>query len=177
MYTCIHASLKLLTYTTHLANAGVEALKAIVIYSSKGGNTRKVAEEIASELSCELARIDHNNSTSIEDLNSYDLVFVGTGIYFGTLNPDMEKYLKTINSKVTKRFAFFVTWGGAGKTDQAVINKLKTILKNKGQKVIEECFTCYGGRRFALSKRGHPNNEDIKAAKQWAKKQLISIIE
>jgi len=151
------------------------AVKAIVIYSTKGGNTRKVAEEIASELNCELAKIDHDSSTSAVDLSSYDFVFVGTGIYFGTLNPDMQRYLETIDLKNAKQFAFFVTWGGAGKTDQAVITKLKAILENKGQKVIEECFKCYGGRRFALSKRGHPNNEDTQAAKKWAKKQINNI--
>jgi flavodoxin len=73
-----------------------------------------------------------------------------------------------------KVFALFVTWGGAGKTDHDVIAKLKMILESKGQRVIEGCFVCYGGWNFL--RREHPNREDAKAARNWAKKIANTIL-
>jgi hypothetical protein len=88
------------------------------------------------------------------DLNNYDLIFIGTGIHFGNPNEDMVHYLKTTDLKDPKSFAVFVTWGGAGKTNQDTIAKLRMILESKGQKVVENCFVCYGGWNFL--RRGTP---------------------
>ena len=150
-------------------------MKPLVLYSSRSGNTRKIADEIASELHCESMRIAQTNSISNLDLNNYDLIFIGTGIRAGNPNEDLLRYLKTVDVKESKSFAIFLTWGGAGKTDQAVIGRLKGILESKGQKVIEDYYTCYGGWQFAFLRRGHPNNEDAKAARDWAKKIVENI--
>jgi len=150
-------------------------MKPIVLYSTKSGNTKKIADEIALELSCELLRITQTNSKPIADLNNYDLLFIGTGIHFENPNEDMVRYLKTVNLKEPKLFAIFLTWGGAGKTDREVIAKLKNILESKGQKVIDDHYRCYGGRQFSLLRRGHANGEDAKAAKDWAKKIVSGI--
>lgn len=54
-------------------------MKTAVIYSRRSGNTRKVAEAIASELNCPCLRITSDSLTvSIDD---YDTVFTGTSIY------------------------------------------------------------------------------------------------
>ena len=140
-------------------------MKLIVLYSTKSGNTKKIADEIASELNCEAVRIPQINEMPTIDVNNYDLIFIGTGIHFGNPNEDMVRYLKTTHLKEHKSFAVFVTWGGAGKTDQEVIAKLKTILELKDQKLIEDYYKCYGGRQFSLLRRGHPNDEDSKAAR------------
>ncbi len=145
-------------------------MKLVVLCSSKTGNTSKIADEMAAELHCESVRISQTGASSNLDLNTYDLVFIGTGIRAGSANEDLLNYLKTADIKEPKSFAIFLTWGGAGKTDQAVIGKLKGILESKGQKVIGDFFTCYGGWKFALLRRGHPNSEDFKAARLWAKK-------
>jgi flavodoxin len=149
---------------------GVCTLRPVVLYSTKSGNTGKIAEAIASELNCELLRIGQNNLSPIVDLNNCDLIFIGTGIHFGNPNEDMVRFLKTTNLEEPKSFAVFLTWGGAGRTDKAVIAQLKMILESRGQNLIEDYYRCYGGRRFTLLRRGHPNDEDVKAAKNWAKK-------
>jgi flavodoxin len=145
-------------------------MRAVVIYSTRSGNTRKIAEAIASELNCESLRIAQNNFNRIADLNKYNLIFIGTGIHFGNPSEDMVRFLKTTNLKDPKSFAIFLTWGGAGRTDKEVITQLKMILESRGQNLIENYYKCYGGRRFSPLRRGHPNDEDIKAAKNWAKK-------
>ena len=150
-------------------------MKIIVLYSTKSGNTEKVANAIASELNCESLRIAQNSSKSNADLKNYDLIFIGTGIHFGNPNEDMVRFLETTNLKENKAFAIFLTWGGAGKTDQAVFAKLKTILESGGKKVIEDYFRCYGGRKFSFLRKGHPNDKDAEAAKNWAKKIVNSL--
>ena len=82
-------------------------------------------------------------------------------------------FLKTFNANKPKVFAFFVTWGGTGKTDREVIAKLRVILESKGQRVVEDCFVCYGGWNFL--RRGHPNGEDVKAARNWARRIVNNI--
>ena len=146
--------------------SGVVSVKSIVVYASKGGNTKKIAQEIAAELGCEAFRITSDSSPV--SLDGYDLVFVGAGICYGNLNQDLQHYLQTATFKTTKTFALFITWGGAGKTDKLVTAKLKTILENRDQKVLDDSFACYGG--WGLLRRGHPNSEEAKAAKEWARK-------
>ena len=148
-------------------------MKPIVLYSSKSGNTGKIADEIASELHCESVRVTRSGSADSANLDSCDLIFVGTGIHFGNPNEDLVGYLKTVSLKEPKVFAFFVTWGGAGKTDQDVIAKLKMILGSNGQRVVEDCYVCYG--RWNFLRRGHPNGEDAKAARKWARKIVNNI--
>lgn len=149
-------------------------MKPIVLYATRGGNTGKIADEIAQELSCESLKVIQTDLTSSVDLDSYDLIFVGTGIQYGNPNEDLINYLKTISLKKPKDFALFLTWGGAGKTKQDVIAKLKTILESKGQRVKGDCFVCHGGWNFL--RRGHPNREDAQAARVWAKKMVNTII-
>ncbi len=143
-------------------------MKQIVLYASKGGNTGKIADEIAQELMCESVKVTQTNLANSVDLDSCDLIFVGTGIQYGNPNQDIVDYLKTVSLKKPKVFALFLTWGGAGKTKQDVIAKLKTILETKGNRVSEDYFVCYGGWNFL--RRGHPNREDTQAARVWAKK-------
>lgn len=144
-------------------------MKPIVLYSSKSGNTRKIADEIASELSCESLKITQDASSSLIDLNNYNLIFLGTGIRFGNPNEDLVSYLKKVDLKNSLLFAVFVTWGGAGQTDKAVFAKLKNMLEAKNQRVMDDYFKCYGGRKFSLLRTGHPNSEDAQAAKKWAR--------
>ena len=146
------------------------SLKSVVVYASKGGNTKKIAQEIAAELGCEALSVDSDRKVAPLSLDGYDLVFVGTGIYTGNPNQDLQHYLQTTTYKTTKTFALFLTWGGAGKTNQLVFAKLKTILESKGAKVLGDTFACYGG--WGLLRRGHPNSEEAKAAREWARKIL-----
>jgi flavodoxin len=143
-------------------------VKVIVLYASKGGNTRKIAQAVASEIDCEALDVAADSGLSALDLDNFDLVFLGTGIYTGNPIAEMEQYIQAADLGKSKRFALFITWGGAGKTRQMVADKLRKMLEDKGQQVAENMFSCYGGSKFSFLKRGHPNSEDIQAAKHWA---------
>jgi flavodoxin len=145
-------------------------MKPIIIYSSKSGNTKKIADSIASQIGCVAIRITSDGVPPIADLEGYDLVFVGTGLFAGTPNEDLVRYLRNLNLKTTKLFALFITWGGAPRTDKLALAKLRTLLESKRQKVLEDHFACYGGWKGILMKRGHPKPEEIRSAGEWAKK-------
>jgi flavodoxin len=152
-------------------------MKPIVLYASKGGNTEKIAISIASELECQIMKIGQANEASDVNLDDFDLIVVGTGIYWGNPNVEVEQFLEKISLKNPKKFALFLTWGGAGKTDQSSLTRLNRILESKGQKILCEPFTCFGGRHFSLLKRGHPNGEDLKAATQWTRNLVVKMQE
>ncbi len=145
-------------------------MKTIILYSSKSGNTKKIADSMASQVGCDAIRITADNTPPNVDLEGYDLVLVGTGLFAGTPNEDMVRYIGNLNLKTTKMFALFITWGGAPRTDKLALKRLKALLEGKGQKVLEDPFACYGGWKGVLMKRGHPKAEEIKAAGEWAKK-------
>src|SRR5665647_3840136 len=148
-------------------------MKVIVVYSSKSGNTKKIADEIASELNCGLFKLTSGDSIPNIDLDNYDLIFIGTGIHFGNPNEDIVGYFKMADLKKPKAIALFITWGGAGKTIQDVCVKLKALLESRGQRVFDDHFVCFGGWNFL--RRGHPNDQDAKAARKWARKIVNDI--
>jgi flavodoxin len=143
-------------------------MRAIILYASKSGNTKKIADSMAVQLGCETIKITAENTSSF-DLEKFDLIFVGTGLYAGTPNEDLVKFLGGVNFKSQKRFALFITWGGAPRSDKMALGKLKALLESKGQKVLDDHFASYGGWKGILMKRGHPKPEEIRAAGVWAK--------
>ena len=154
-------------------------MKTIVLYSSRGGNTEKVANEIASELNCQQLKVGKDFGKSNLDLNSFDLVFVGTGNYAAKPNADIVNYLKETSLKNSRQFALFMTWFGRGKSDKAVFDKMKTTIEASGQEMLENCYKCQGeghtmftrliARLMRHDARGHPNAEELGAARKWAK--------
>jgi len=137
----------------------------IVIYSTKGGKTKKVAAEFASELNCPCVAIDKNSDPSMINLNGYDLVLIGTGIYQACANVEMVRFLKNANLDGDKQFALFLTWFRLGQNDKSVFNMINGILDAKGKKLLNRYFECLGD--FS---KGHPNAEDLSAARKWVSK-------
>lgn len=147
-------------------------MKPIVMFASKSGNTKKIADSIAAQIGCEAVRVTANSDPSTMDLESYDLIFLGTGLYAGTPNEDLVRYLTKMNLKTVKRFAVFITRAYAG--DKMALTRLRTLLESKNQKMIDDYFAAFGGWG-ALVKRGHPKSDEVQAAGQWAKKLVDSL--
>ncbi|MGA2682809.1 MAG: flavodoxin domain-containing protein [Candidatus Bathyarchaeia archaeon] len=137
----------------------------IVIYSTRGGKTKKVAAEFASELNCPCVEINKSLDLSTINLSGYDLVLIGTGIYGACPNVEMVRFLKNANLDSEKQFALFLTWYRLGQNDKAVFNIINGILDSKGKKLLAQYFECPGD----ISK-GHPNAEDLSAARRWVSK-------
>jgi flavodoxin len=110
-------------------------MKTLVVYYSRTGNTRGVAEKIAELLHADLDEIidKKNRSGMIGYLSAgkdamtkanidigyklnpadYDMVVLGTPIWGSTITPALRTYL-TAHSGTIKKTAFFATSGGSG---------------------------------------------------------------
>lgn len=145
-------------------------MKPIVLYSTRSGNTEKVANAIAQELNCPCIRITKASDSFNLDLNDYDTVCIGTGIYKGQPHQDLLNYLQEINLISRKQFALFLTCFGWGKdiADKNVVDTVKAALQAKGQRLLSNRFSCFGGG-LGFVKRGHPDAQELDAAKKWAR--------
>ena len=111
-------------------------MKILVVYYSRSGNTKKIAEEISNKMKCDIEEIiDNKNRKGIigwlrsgRDANSkkltmikeirndpskYDLVAIGTPIWAGLMAPAVRTYIHENKGKF-KNVAFFCTCGSSG---------------------------------------------------------------
>jgi flavodoxin len=125
-------------------------MKSLVVYYSRTGKTRIVAEQIAKKLNADIEEIvDLKNrrgiigylsggkdamkktltkiKKSVKNPLGYDLVVIGTPIWASKMVPAVRTYLK--NSKI-KKAAFFYTAGGSG-SEKAFEDMKETIGKAK----------------------------------------------
>lgn len=141
-------------------------MKTWVLYYSKGGNTKKIADAIAEEL--ELLKSEQIPPAYPPE--NVQLLFLGTGVYAGKPDPKMEEFIRTLNNNRVKNVAVFGTKGG----QDTAIETVKALLKEKGINVIDETFSCRG-KFFIFFNRKKPDSEDIKAAKAFARKVYDSV--
>ena len=165
-------------------------MKSIVIYTSKSGNTKKIAEAIAGELSCEA--INFANASEI-DLSEFD--FIALGYYIDQGSPEKE-FKKFISQSVkNKKVGFFITLGADVPSAHATqaIDQGKELFMQNGNEILRT-FICQGAiapevieqlkklgkampddPRFALTPerlerweraKTHPDEADVKAAKE-----------
>ena len=153
-------------------------MKPVVLYSSRSGNTGKIASEIASEINCPCIKISKDSNSSTVNLSEFDLVFLGTGIYGAEPSAELLNYLNENYPKNNVDFALFITWFGRGTTNKAVYDKIKTTVETKGHKLLENYYSClYEGSIiiarfiFPISK-GHPTAEDLRNARKWARELI-----
>lgn len=111
-------------------------MKAIVIYYSRGGHVRKIAEEIAAALPADIdeivdlkkrdgivgwlsagrdATLRKNTEISVPhcDVSAYDLVIIGTPIWSWNMACGVRSFLMQYGAKM-KQVAFFAAMGGSG---------------------------------------------------------------
>ncbi|MEW5936905.1 MAG: hypothetical protein AB1665_03680 [Candidatus Thermoplasmatota archaeon] len=111
-------------------------MEVSVVYYSKTGRTKKVAEEIAERLACEVEGIIatserkgpigylkagrdavRKRSTTIGEMKSdpalYQLTIIGTPVWALTISAPVRAYLQRYSARL-RDVAFFLTYGGAG---------------------------------------------------------------
>ena len=133
-------------------------MKFLVVYFSRGGKTGKVAEAIAQELGCEAVDLKKESP----DVSGVDLLIVGSGNYGGAPHETLQGFLNSLQPSNNGKTAVFATSGGP---DPKCIPVIKEALEAKGYKVVSS-FDCRG--QFLFANRGHPNENDLKNAKEFA---------
>lgn len=100
----------------------------VVVYQSKYGATQKYAEWIAGELNCDI--IDRK-SVKLSDLERYDTIIYGGGLYAGGIN-GVDLITKNFDQLLSKNLVLF-TCGLADPLDKQNIDHIK--------KSLEKAFT------------------------------------
>ena len=138
-------------------------MKIALIYFSRGGNTRKIAEAMAEELGVTAVDVKKEKP----DVGDVDLLVVGSGVYGGKPGKELVAYLEGLKPVEGKKAACFSSCasGDASKTLQA----MKDILSKKGYSNVD-CFSCLGKWLLGLSRRGHPSEGELAQAREFAKK-------
>jgi len=130
-----------------------------VIYASRGGNTKKLAEAVAKGAGCEACSVDA--ATNMEGTN---ILFVGGSIYAGKIDGSLHQLLQGLSASQVSKVVVFST--AAGK--KTALPEIKSILEPNGIAVSDEEFHCKGS--FLLANMGHPNEDDLNRAEAFAKK-------
>ncbi|MDO4633578.1 MAG: flavodoxin domain-containing protein [Eubacteriales bacterium] len=131
-----------------------------VVYFSKSGNTKKLAECIAQTAGVNAENI--GNGAAMEA----DVLFLGASVYWAGIDGKMKKYIDQLDSKKVKKAVVFSTSALA----ERAYPDIKKRLEKRGISVAEENFYCRGS--FAAMHKGRPNSEDLKEAAAFTKKVL-----
>lgn len=143
----------------------------IILYSYHHHNTEKIAEVFAKVLDSE---IKWPQELNLEELQEYDLVGFGSGIYSAKHHESLLELADELPEVKSKNAFLFSTAGITGKSKVAKDHsKLREKLEFKGYTVIDE-FQCKGFntnsflRLFGGMNKGRPNAKDLKNAEEFA---------
>jgi flavodoxin len=128
-----------------------------VLFYSRGGNTRKLADAIAGELGVKAADV---RAASLDA--GPGVIFLGSGCYGGKPGEDMMKFIEK-NDFAGRNVALFGTSAsGQGKEVQAMGDALKQKDAN-----VTGSYYCKG-QFLVIIRRGHPNEDDLAGARKFA---------
>ena len=134
-----------------------------VVYYSITGNTKKVAEVIAAELGVKAESVKAKRG-----LTKDSFVFLGSGCYADKPGGKLRKFIAENDFK-GRQVALF---GTSGSNEGAEVRAMEEMLKPKGA-LIRGSFYCQG-KSWYLFYRGHPSNEELAKAREFAKEMKKS---
>lgn len=125
-------------------------MKTLILYYSRNGHTKKVAEAISNSFKCDIEEvIDQKNRKGIlgwifagrdatlsnltkindlvHDISSYDLIIIGTPNWAGNMSPAIRTMILQYEEQF-KDVAFFCTAGGDG---EKVCKKMEELVEKK----------------------------------------------
>lgn len=115
-------------------------MKTLIIYTSKHGSTKKVSHIIKDHYKdCDVINI---SKETISHLETYDLIYIGSPIYYGSIHKKIARFLKkhkaTLLEKKVKLFTL-------GMDDKNIHN---TIKKNFDKKLLDHASHCHLGGAY-----------------------------
>ena len=134
-----------------------------VVYFSRTGNTKKVAEAMAAEL-----KVTAKDVKTAGVLPADAFILMGTGCYGATLPKEITAFMKK-NSFRGRIMGLFTTSAFGSAAERGLIEKQIT---ERGA-IITHNFKCYG--RFLTAKKTHPTPEELGKAKQFARMVAITM--
>lgn len=144
----------------------------IVFYSFHHNNTEKIANVFAKVLHAEIKK---PQEVKPEEIQEYDLVGFGSGIYGEKHHEEILDLADKLPPVTNKKAFIFST---SALIDNATKHKtLKKKLESKGYMIADE-FSCKGFNTNSFMKyfggmnKGRPNAKDIKNAEEFAQNLL-----
>ena len=133
-------------------------MKVAVRYYTKTGNTKKLAEAIAEAVGAEALTLN----TPIEE--PVDILFLGNSYYAFSIDPEVRIFVRSLDSSKIGRIVNF----GSAAMLNSTWKKVKAEADKIGVPMDEREFHCKG--EFKGMHKGRPNEEDLKAAADFAKR-------
>ncbi len=145
----------------------------IVYISYHHNNTEQLAREIGGVFNARLVDLQNEE---VPDLTDYQLIGFGSGIYFGKHHKKLLRFVEGLPTVPAIKAFLFAT---SGLCRLPLVHRfekrLKQKVKAKNFQLIGE-FYCRGYDTYSLLKyiggiqKGHPDAEDLEAARRFASK-------
>jgi len=132
-------------------------MKIAIRYYTKTGNTKKLAEAIASAIDVEAKTVDEPLSEDV------DILFLGSAVYAAGIDSKVKEFIKNINVNVGEVVNF-----SSAALIESTYKQVKSEVEAKCLKMSEDEFHCRGAFKFVH--RGRPNDEDLKDVQEFAKR-------
>ena len=128
-----------------------------VRYDSKTGNTKRLADAIASALGVRAEMVD------IPLPGKVDVLFLGSAVYAAGVSQDVRDFINHLSAEQVGAVACFSTAALLPST----FAQVSRLLRARGINVLEKEFHCRG--QFHFMHKGKPDDEDLARARQFAK--------
>ncbi|MDD4095405.1 MAG: flavodoxin domain-containing protein [Oscillospiraceae bacterium] len=128
-----------------------------LVYYTKTGHSRKIAEAVGNELAIEPLDIADNPT-----LFGADILFIVGGIYNGVSAGEMIQFGEKLRPAMAQRVAIITSSAFRKDTQQ----QLSMTLKSNYIEVVGECLV---RGAFTVISMGHPNKQDYNTAVEFAK--------
>lgn len=133
-----------------------------VMFYSRGGNTKRLADAIAEELGVKAVDV---KAAKLDDAK---VVFLGSGTYGGKPGKEMLDFIESGNFTGRKVAIFYTSANPHG--NQNLVDAMTGALKSKGAN-IKGIYHC-PGKFLLFMNRGRPNKEDLDNARKFAREML-----
>ena len=133
-------------------------MKIAVRYYTKTGNTKRLAEAVAKAVGAEALPV----TTPVTE--QVDVLFLGNSYYAFSIDPEVRDYIRSLDKEKVGRIVNF----GSAAMLNSTYKKVKAEADKVGIPVDEREFHCRG--EFKGLHKGRPNEADLKAAAEFAKK-------
>ncbi|MCR5211362.1 MAG: flavodoxin [Lachnospiraceae bacterium] len=133
-------------------------MKYAVRYYTKTGNTKRLAEAVAKELGVEALPI----SAQIEE--KVDVLFLGNSYYAFSIDPEVRNFVASLDKEKVGKIVNF----GSAAMLNSTYKKVKAEADKAGIAMFDKEFHCKG--EFMGLHKGRPNDDDLRAAVEFARK-------
>ena len=133
-------------------------MKIAVRYYTKTGNTKRLAEAVAGAVGAEALPISNPITEPV------DILFLGNSYYAFSIDPEVREFIKSLDKDKVGRIVNFDSAAMLNSTWK----KVKAEAEKVGIPMDEREFHCKG--EFKGIHKGRPNEKDLKAAAEFARK-------